>query len=157
MEIEMKKIFIAIVSIMLLIALSSCTTMKAVPSERAVERFIELYNSGDTVRMTEMTSIPMLIDGEIVARNADANFFWTRLAEAGFKLDGSETYSVLPTDLNSSLLFGDSMEVSTFFVKYVPETAVLVRVKGPGGDFILLLSGRKGKYPYIFGFTGPLK
>ncbi len=152
----MNKTIIAAVSILVLISLSSCTTMKAVPNEKAIERFIELYNSGDTERMTAMTSIPMLIDGEIVARNNDADFFWNSLAKAGFTLDGSEAYSVEPLTSSSSLLFGNSMEVSTFFTKYVPETAVLVRVKGPGGDFILLLSGRKGRYPFIFGFTGPI-
>lgn len=152
----MKKMKIVLISILILIAFSSCTTMKSVPKEKAIERFIELYNTGDTARMTEMTSIPMLIDGEIVARSSDADYFWNALAKAGFTLDGSESFSVTPLDSNSSLLFGDTMEVSTFFAKYVPETAVIVRVKGPGGDFILLLSGRKGPYPFIFGFTGPL-
>jgi len=152
----MRKITIALVSMMILIALSSCTTMKAVPNDRAVKRFINLYNTGDTEKMTVMTSIPMLIDGEIVARTSDANFFWTRLAEAGFKFDGSEYYTIEPVTDKSSLIFGDTMEVATFFDKYVPSTAVLVRLSGPGGDFILLLSGRKGRYPFIFGFTGPL-
>lgn len=152
----MNKIKWIAVSVLILIALSSCTTMKAVPKERAIERFIDLYNTGDAARITEMTSIPMLIDGEFVARNNDADFFWSSLVKAGFTLDGSESFTVEPVDSNSSLLFGDSMEVSTFFAKYVPETAVIVRVKGPGGNFILLLSGRKGRYPFIFGFTGPL-
>ncbi len=156
MEIRMKKITIAAVSILILIALSSCTTMKAVPNDKAIERFIELYNSGDTVRMTEMTSIPMLIDGEIVARTGDADFFWNRLAEAGFSFEGSNSFVVEPVDDRAKHLFGDTMEVGTFFDKYVPDTAVIVRVKGPGGDFILLLSGRKRRYPFIFGFTGPL-
>ena len=152
----MRKITIALVSIMILIALSSCTTMKAVPNDRAVKRFIDLYNTGNTEKMTAMTSVPMLIDGEIVARSSDADFFWTRLAEAGFKFDGSEYYTIEPLTDKSSLIFGDTMEVATFFNKYVPPTAVLVRLSGPGGDFILLLSGRKGRYPFIFGFTGPL-
>ncbi len=152
----MNKIKWIAVSVLILIALSSCTTMKAVPKERAIERFIDLYNTGDAARITEMTSISMLIDGEIVARNNDADFFWSSLVKAGFTLDGSESFTVEPVDSNSSLLFGDSMEVSAFFAKYVPETAVIVRVKGPGGNFILLLSGRKGRYPFIFGFTGPL-
>lgn len=152
----MKKMTIASVPILILVVLSSCTTMKAVPNVKAIERFIELYNSGDTVRMTEMTSVPMLIDGEIVARTGDADFFWKRLAEAGFSFEGSNSFIVEPVDEKAKLLFGDTMEVSTFFAKYVPDTAVIVRVKGPGGDFILLLSGRKGRYPFIFGFTGPL-
>lgn len=156
MEIEMKKITIVLVSVLILMALFSCTTMKVVPNERAIGRFIDLYNTGDTVRIAKMTSIPMLIDGEIVARNTDADFFWNSLKKAGFTLDGSESFTVEPIDSKSSLLFGESMEVSTFFTKYVPSTAVIVRVKGPGGNFILLLSGRKGRYPFIFGFTGPL-
>ena len=152
----MKKIKLAAVFILVLIALSSCTTMKAVPNDKAIGRFIELYNSGDTSRMTEMTSVPMLIDGEIVSRTGDADFFWNRLAEVGFSFEGVNSYIVEPVDDRAKYLFGDTMEVGTFFDKYVPDTAVIVRVKGPGGDFILLLSGRKGRYPFIFGFTGPL-
>lgn len=156
MEIGMKKIKLAAVFVLILIGFSSCTTMKAVPNDKAIERFIELYNSGDTVRMTEMTSVPMLIDGEIVAGTGDADFFWNRLAEAGFSFKDSNSFKVKPVDEKAKLLFGDTMEVAAFFDKYVPDTAVIVRVKGPGGDFILLLSGRKGRYPFIFGFTGPL-
>lgn len=152
----MKKITIAAVSILILIVLSSCATMNAVPNDKAIERFIELYNSGDTVRMTKMTSVPMLIDGEIVAGTDDADFFWNRLADAGFSFEGVDSFAREPVDDRAKLLFGDTMEVGTFFDKYVPETAVIVRVKGPGGEFILLLSGRKGRYPFIFGFTGPL-
>lgn len=152
----MKKITIVLVSVLILVALSSCTTMKAVPNDKAIERFVELYNNGDTVRMTEMTAVPMLIDGEIVSRRGDADFFWNRLFEAGFRFDNSNTVVSNPVDGKSRLLFGDTMEVGTFFDKYVPETAVIVSVKGPGGDFILILSGRKGRYPFIFGFAGPL-
>ncbi len=152
----MKKTKWIAVFLVILIAFSSCTTMKAVPNDRAIKRFINLYTTGNAEKMTAMTSIPMLIDGEIVARASDANFFWTRLAEAGFKFDGSEYYTIEAVTDKSSLIFGDTMEVATFFNKYVPPTAVLVRLSGPGGDFILLLSGRKGGYPFVFGFTGPL-
>ena len=152
----MTKKTLVFIPVIVILILSSCTTMKVVPSEKAIDRFIELYNSGDTVRMTEMTSVPMLIDGEIVARSTDADFFWTRLAEAGFTLESSENLIVEPIYEDTRLLFADTMEVKTFFEKYVPETAVIVRARGPGGEFILLLSGRKGRYPFIFGFTGPL-
>ncbi len=153
----MNKMIITSVSILVLMFFASCTTMKAVPNERAVSRFIGLYNTGDTDRMIRMSSIPMLIDGEIVARTSDAAFFWTRLREAGFNFQDSEnSYTVEPVSRNSYILFGDTMEVRTFFDKYVPETAVIVRLEGPGGGYILLLSGRKGLYPFIFGFTGPM-
>jgi hypothetical protein len=152
----MKKIPAGLILIFLLIIFASCTTMKAVPGNRSVERFIELYNSGDTERMTEMTSVPMLIDGEIVARSSDADFFWSRLSDVGFNFSSMENYTVELITENSQFLFGNTKEVSLFFDKYVPDTAVIVKIYNPGGDFILLLSGRKGRYPFIFGFTGPV-
>lgn len=153
----MKKIVITGALFLLLTVFFSCTTVRAVPNERAVLRFIELYNSGDTERMVSMTSIPMLVDGEIVARTGDAALFWTRLRESGFNFkESGRNYSSDPVDPDSYRLFGDTMEVRTYFSKYVPDTAVVVRLNGPGGDYILLLSGRKGLYPFIFGFTGPL-
>ena len=152
----MRKIVITGVSAAILIILASCTTMEAVPKENSIHRFIDLFNTGNAALIGEMTSIPMLIDGEVVARSDDADFFWNRLEEVGFKLDKETEYNVQAVSKKARLLFGDTWEVNTFFDKYVPNTAVIVRVSGPGGDFILLLSGRKGKYPFIFGFTGPL-
>ena len=152
----MRKLIITAVSAIILILLASCATMEAVPKDKSIHRFVELFNTGNPALITEMTAVPMLIDGEIVARSSDADFFWSRLDELGFRLDANTEYTVEPVSEQSRLLFGDTMEIQTFFAKYVPDTAVIVRISGSGGNFILLLSGRKGKYPYIFGFTGPL-
>ncbi len=153
----MKKLIYPAALALVILFLVSCATVKAVPPDSAVENLLVLINSGDSKTMTEITNIPMLIDGEIIQRKTDAEHFWDLMNKASFSFGSSSEFRTEPADSNTYMLFGDTMEVRTFFDKYIPDTALLVKVKGSGGDYAFLLSGRKGKYPYIFGFTGPLK
>ncbi len=137
--------------------LSACATTRSIPRTGAVENLMELVNSGDVKMMEKMTIVPMLVDGEIVRRTEDIFSFWTQIEKAGFRIQTRNDITVTPVDAKTYSLFGNTMEVKTFFAKYVPETAVIAKVAGTGGHYVFLLSGRRGKYPYIFGFTGPLK
>ncbi len=150
-----KRIYIP-VYLLVLVLLGSCATVKSVPRPGAVENLMTLVNSGDAAMVSSLTNLPMLIDGEIVRREGDVNNFWDLVAKARFAVNTADDFYPEKVDSETYLLFGDTMEVRTFFDKYVPETAVTVTVNGRGGKYIFLLSGRKRKYTYIFGFTGPL-
>jgi len=157
MEQRMKKWIYIFTSIAVVLFLFSCATVKSVPRPRAVERLMELVNSGDSEMVSSLTNMPMIIDGEIVQRETDIRNFWDLVAKARFAVNTGEAFYTEKVGDESYLLFGDSMEVRTFFEKYVPKTAVTVTVEGKAGRYIFLLSGRKGRYTYIFGFTGPVK
>ncbi len=144
-------------AVMLVLLVSACATTRGVPRQHAVTNLVELVNSGNIPLIGDVTNIPMLIDGEIVSRAQEASSFWKQVHAAGFRLQEQKNIPVEPVDAKTYLLFGDTMEVRTFFSKYVPKTAVTAEVQGSGGQYIFLLSGRKGKYPYIFGFTGPVQ
>ncbi len=153
----MKKWIYMSVSIVAVLFLSSCATVKSVPRPGAVERLMELVNSGDSEMVSSLTTMPMLVDGEIVQRETDIRNFWDLVAKARFAVKTGEAFYTEKAGDETYLLFGDSMEVRTFFEKYVPKNAVTVTVEGETGRYIFLLSGRKGRYTYIFGFTGPVE
>ena len=137
--------------------LSSCASVRGVPGKSTVGNLMELVNSKDVTTMGKITNIPMLIDGEIVSREKEVTSFWAQVFKAGFRLQEQQEAVVEPVDSTALAFFGDTMEVRTFFKKYLPKTAITAEIKGTGGTYIFLLSGRSGKYPYIFGFTGPLQ
>ena len=136
---------------------SGCATIRGVPRKGAVENLMELINSGNTEMIVNITNIPMLVDGEMVNRDQEISSFWTQVNKAGFRVQTGKDIRIQPVDSNTYLLFGDTMEVKTFFSKYVPKTAVTAEIEGTGGTYVFLLSGRNGKYPYLFGFTGPVQ
>jgi len=152
-----KSILLLLLVIPAVLFISSCATIRAVPRKGPVGNLMDLINSGNTEMIGKVTQIPMLIDGEIVSRKDDARTFWAQVNKAGFKLKTGENFVLKPLNPATHLFFGDTMEVKTFFNKYVPKTAITVEAEGTGGRYVFLLSGRTGKYPYIFGFTGPLK
>lgn len=153
----MKKWIYIFASVLGVLFLSSCATVKSVPRPGAVERLMELVNSGNSGMVSSLTNMPMLIDGEIVQRETDIRNFWDLVAKARFAVKTGELFYTEKVGDETYLLFGDSMEVRTFFEKYVPKNAVTVTVEGEKGRYIFLLSGRKGRYTYIFGFTGPVE
>lgn len=153
----MRKWTYVLATLMVVVFLSSCATVKSVPRPRAVERLMELVNSGDSEMVSSLTNNPMIVDGEIVQRETDIQNFWDLVAKARFAVNTGEDYYSEKVGPETYLIFGDTMEVRTFFDKYVPKTAVTVTVDGKAGQYVFLLSGRKGRYPYIFGFTGPVE
>ena len=55
---------------------------------------------------------------------------------------------------DSWLEFGDTMEVRTFFTKYLDENTSLVEIKARSGNYIFLLNKEVNGYPRIQGFKG---
>ncbi len=153
----MKKMFFPVVLAAALILLGACSTVKSVPRHRAVVRLMELINSSDAEMVSSLSRIPMLVDGEIVQRPSDVENFWNLVTKARFAVNTMEDYDIRPVGKDTYRVFSDTMEVRTFFDKYVPETAVTVTVDSNSGKYVFLLSGRKGRYTYILGFTGPVE
>ena len=150
----MKRIYYLSV-LLVVLGISSCATIKSVPRDNSIINLLELVNTGDAAALSSVTNIPLLVDGEIVMRSADSSEFWESVTHSGFTLDSSRDFTSNPVTPDTYKRFADTMEVRTFFKKYVPSTAVTVEVSGSGGEWMFLLSGRSGKYPYILGFTGP--
>jgi hypothetical protein len=147
----MKKIPILLAGVMLL--LGACVTFKV--DEDQVTKIIKLINSGDTDKLARVTSVPFLLDGEIIALQDDAGLLWKNLAQAGFTLQNAALADLIPVKEDTYKLFADTWEVEVFFKKYVPPKSMVAQVKADNGDFLLLLDGEKKGYAQILGIKGP--
>jgi hypothetical protein len=82
---------------------------------------------------------------------------WKNLFMAGFRLRDAAVARNEHLSDNSYLLFAGSMEVSTFFRKYLDEHTSFVEIKARDGSYYLLLNKEVNGYPRIQGLKGPVR
>ena len=102
-----------------------------------------------------MSRLPFLLDQEIIVLKKDVESFWTNIVHAGFTVDEPELERGTPISENSYLEFYDSMEVKTFFKKYLDRGTRLLELKTGKGQKILLLVRERCCSRQIRGFKGP--
>lgn len=111
-------------------------------------------NTANEDRLVELSSLPFLLDGEMVVREQDLRTLWHNLRTAGFTFAEADVVSVSPVDGSSYLRFADNKEVQVFFKKYVAKDAAVAEIKTKYGTFLIITGGRNWFIPKIFGFTG---
>ncbi len=144
-------------TIMLLAAafiLASCASIQT-KDERNIRRISRLINSGDHEELIIMSEMPFLLDQEIIVLEKDINSFWKDILNAGFKVNEPELERGIFIDEESYKEFYTSMEVKTFFKKYLPEGTRMLELKTSTGRRILLLIKEKLWLRKIYGFKGP--
>jgi hypothetical protein len=137
----------------MLLVLGACVTFKV--DEDEITKIIKLINAGDNKKLAQITQIPFLLDGEIIALQDDAGLLWQNLAQAKFTMRNAELVELVPVDKDTYKLFADTWEVDVFFKKYVPPKSMLAKLKADNGNFLLLLDGEKKGYAQILGIKGP--
>lgn len=130
----------------------SCTTTPYPQREGSVEKAIDLINSGDAELLTAQSQLPFLFDAEIIMLERDLQSLWKNLSEAHFKMESPEIEYLGPAGRYSYPPFADSMEVRTFFKKYLPEKASIVRITAENGEFFLLLGPKDKGAPTFIGY-----
>jgi len=139
-----------------LILLASCASLQRSRDQGNVETVASLINEGRADTLTAMSSVPFLIDGEIVTLKPDIASFWTGIVKAGFKVEGAVLTQAAPLAPASYTQFADSMEVKAFFAQYVKKGARLLEMgTSQSGKKILLLFGDTSPRKTIYGFKGP--
>ncbi|NOY10370.1 MAG: hypothetical protein GXP33_16165, partial [Spirochaetes bacterium] len=117
--------------------------------------FSALINKGNIDTLVKLSRIPFLLDQEIIVLPRDIRTFWTNIVHAGFKITKPELEQGESVNKNSYLEFYNSMEVKTFFKKYIEKGARIIRLKTGTGKSILLIIEPKLFSRYIRGFKGP--
>jgi len=143
--------------IVLAIVLSSCATVPYVQKEDRVYKLIELINRGEVTEVPGLVTTPFLVDGEIVLLQKDLVDFWDNLYNAGFQIRNPrirQNRFAMPEDAR---MFRDSMEVRTFFKKYIDTNTSLVEIESADGTYYFLLNREVKGYPRIQGFRGPVQ
>ena len=141
--------------LLLVLLLSSCASIQRSKDERNIQRVSELINTGQAEKLTAMTELPFLLDQEIIVLAKDVTTFWSTIVEVGFKVEEPSLERVVEITPESYREFYDSMEVETFFKKYLKKQSRLLELKTNTGQRILLLVTDTLFTRTIHGFKGP--
>ena len=115
----------------------------------------DLINSGDSVQLASHSESPFLLDGEIVPLPADVASFWQGIAKAGYRVEGAALDRGAPVGADSYKDFADTMEVKSFFSRYVKDGARVLELTTSAGTHIRLLTRSRWFSWKILGFKGP--
>ncbi len=140
---------------LLVILLASCASIQHSKDEGNIQRISELINTGQAEKLTGMTELPFLLDQEIIVLAKDVATFWSTIIEVGFKVEQPALERGVKVGPESYREFYDSMEVETFFKKYLKKQSRLLELKTNSGQRILLLVTDTLFTRTIHGFKGP--
>ncbi|MCF7928548.1 MAG: hypothetical protein K9L68_06215 [Spirochaetales bacterium] len=130
----------------------SCTTVPYSQQDFKVKEVVELINEGRSERLIQLSKLPFLFDGEILLRERDVATLWNNLAESGFQMKDVQIGEPVPAGKDDYPPFADTMEVRTFFKKYITEDASIVKINASNGEFYLLLGDKLDDMPKIIGY-----
>jgi hypothetical protein len=148
----MKKLPYLLLTVLLL---ASCASIQRAEDRGNVERISDLINTGQADKLSAMTELPFLLDQEIILLQKDVQTFWSTIIQVGFKVEGPVLERGVKIDPDTYKEFYDSMEVKTFFKKYLKKQSRLLELKTEGGQRILLLVTDTLFTRTIHGFKGP--
>ena len=143
-----------LMTLMLCAAVVGCATFSAKRYERATDTIVSMINAGDADGLAELSQTPFLLDGELIMLPQDVATFWQNVVGAGFRVESMSDLSAQPLDGGSYSQFADTMEVQTFFEKYVSDIGSVVVLRTEAFQLLLLLD-RDGATTTIVGFKGP--
>ena len=134
----------------------SCATVPRAPGKADVNRILALIDKGGADEAAGACSLPFLLDGEIMVLEKDVRMIWQNLHEAGFSLEGAAVLSTVPASAEQYSLFAGTMEVKTFFGKYVREKSLIAEVSAKSGRFLFLFTPAGKEGVRLQGMKGPL-
>ncbi len=144
-----------VVPLLVSVALASCASLQRSQDQEKVRQVAALINSGDSARLASLSASPFLLDGEIVPLSADVASFWQGIAKAGFRVEGAALDRGTPVSAESYRDFADTMEVKSFFSRYVKDGARVLELTTSAGTRIRLLTQSRWFSWKIMGFKGP--
>ncbi|RKX84499.1 MAG: hypothetical protein DRP57_05770 [Spirochaetes bacterium] len=149
----MKKIML--IAAAALLVLSSCASFIHMQDTNTVNSFTDLINTGKTDKLVKMSKTPFLLDQEIIVLTRDIKTLWRNIIKAGYKIKEPQFKNGEPVNENTYLEFYNSMEVKTFFKKYVKKGSRVIQFKTGNGKRIILLVEPSFFGRNIRGFKGP--
>ncbi len=141
--------------LLVMVLFASCASIQRSKDEGNIERISELINTGQADKLFAMTELPFLLDQEIIVLGKDVETFWSTIVQVGFKVEEPVLERGVKVGPESYKEFYDSMEVRTFFNKYLKKQSRLLELKTNTGQRILLLVTDTLFTRTIHGFKGP--
>jgi hypothetical protein len=151
----MRKLSYSLFLLFILILLASCASIQRSKDEENIERISELINTGQAEKLAAMTELPFLLDQEIIVLAKDVQTFWSTIVQVGFTVEEPVLERGAKIGPESYKEFYDSMEVRTFFNKYLNKRSRLLELKTNTDQRLLLLVTDTLFTRKIHGFKGP--
>jgi hypothetical protein len=136
-------------------ALASCASLQHSWDQGSVQQVADLLNTGQPQKLAAMSVTPFLVDGEIVLLKNDVASFWESVTKAGFRVEGAALDQGTPVSAESYKQFAQTMEVKTFFSRYVKKDSRILSMTSSAGSRILLVMRSEWSSRQIMGFKGP--
>ena len=137
--------------------LASCASTPYIPKEEKIRDIVDLINKGGVNEVKGLSSVPFLLDGEIVLVQKDLAGFWDNLKASGFAMKNVKVLEIVRPGPEGYKTFGDNLDVKSFFKKYTDRDTSIVKLSSDGAAFYFLLNKEVNGYPRIQGFKGPVK
>jgi hypothetical protein len=155
MAIPLRKLMPAAAVCAAAIALASCASLQHNWDRDSVKQVADLLNASQPQKLASMSVTPFLVDGEIVLLKNDVASFWEGVTKAGFRVDGSSLDQGAPVTEESYKQFAPTMEVKSFFARYVQKDSRILSMASSTGRRILLVMRSEWFSRQIVGFKGP--
>jgi hypothetical protein len=143
------------VSLAAVLAVTSCASFQRAGDQGKVRQLADLINSGQAAKLAGMSASPFLLDGEIIPLPADVSSFWAGIVKAGFRVQGAALESGVPVGADGYKQFASTMEVKSFFSRYVKDGARILELSTSSGQHIRILAKSEWFSWKIIGFKGP--
>jgi hypothetical protein len=134
---------------------ASCASFQEASDRGNSAALVELINAGKSAQLASRSTVPFLVDGEIVNLRSDVATFWEGIAKAGFRIEGAQLERGIPLTADSYKLFADTMEAKSFFAQYVTKDARILSLITAKGEHILLIYKEAFFSKHLYGFKGP--
>ncbi|MDX9801871.1 MAG: hypothetical protein RBT69_11110 [Spirochaetia bacterium] len=121
----------------------SCTSVPYSQWNSSSAKIVDLVNSREDISLSELTYTPFLLDREIIIPEKDISMIWKNISESGFTFEEASEIGSIPIGAGDYSYFADTMEVRTWFSKYLPEKASLVKVDAKNGLYYFILGPKK--------------
>ena len=152
----MKKTFLGLGIIALLSGgLTGCASFSAHQYQNTVEKLIADLNQGREDALVKASSVPFLVDQEIILLPKDLVLFWHNLVAARFMVKEALVKGNMPVDKATYRQFAATMEGESFFANYVSAKAYWVIIETPSYRLTLLLDKDKVGKRILKGWKGP--
>jgi hypothetical protein len=155
MAFSMRKTLPTIVLCVAMIFVSSCASLQRSWDQGAVRQTADLINAGDAQKLASVSASPFILDGEVVVLPADVAGFWTGILKAGFRVEAASLDTGTAVGADSYRQFADTMEVRSFFARYVKDGARILDLSTAAGTHIRLLVRSDWFSWKILGWKGP--
>jgi hypothetical protein len=146
---------LAAAAVAAVLALASCATLQKSADAGVVHRVAALLDAGDAKGLAALSAVPFLVDGDVVVLPDDVAAFWAAAVKGGFKVAGAALDAGTAVGADSYGQFASTMEVKSYFARYVPTGSRIIDLTSSSGARLRLLVHSGFFSTRLYGMKGP--